>query len=108
MPTITIKIDRNNQLWCDPMQQEADVGDMIEWVSEFDFAIHFGIRSPFSILKTHGNRGRNPKHQVNYNPATGGVKVFKYTVAVWDSKMQEVKIIDPEIIIPPLGLGGTP
>ena len=104
MPDVLIELDANDDVVCNPPQLGADYNDDITFKSAFKFALHFGPHSPFDKFKEKNNAQNEITAKVKHDPSRAGAKVFKYTVAIWDENAQEVKITDPEIIIPPLGI----
>ena len=105
--TITIKKE-NGKLVCDPPQAEADHNWKIKFKSDYQFVLHFGTDSPFFKFKGKGKKDSPEEIQVKHDPKSAGARIYKYTVAIWDpdaeKEEEKLQIIDPEIIIPPLGI----
>jgi hypothetical protein len=107
MAVIDVYINSDGEAFCSPWRAGANPNSTVVWKARhggnkqnIHFAVHFGTDSPFAVFGGTGHGNQDVSLPVKYDHATGGAKVFKYTVAIWDG--QKVHITDPEIIIPPL------
>jgi len=84
----------------------ANFGDQIRWksVKGVPFAIDFVNDSPGLKLYYTSDLDFEVSLTVMHDPKVAGARKYKYTVIDKNSSGQIASDIDPEIIIPPLGL----
>jgi len=110
--TITIKIFVDNgEVKCDPDPAEAHYGDTVIWISDYEFTVDFGKKTPLKmkVLKAKEKAGKKAKKyetdETEGEVTTQEAKLknkkirFKYSVEVtYDNKTLKA---DPDLDIQP-------
>lgn len=105
---ITIKVDPvTTTMTMDLAPIRANYGDCIKWksINGIPFEIEFKYNcSPGLKLKYTSDLDNEVILTVMYDPKVAGARKFEYTVRDKNPSPSKAADIDPDIIIPPLGL----
>lgn len=101
--TITITVRHDNVI-CTPNSQPAFLHENVKWISDYAFAVDFGLKAPFNkkqfrAKKKDAQQGKGGRVTYEFTgaPNTLKRKEFKYFVAVFYE--EEILTADPNLVI---------